>query len=116
MLLSEWVAGGKVASRDRTRRVHAHGDLVVVGEPEGQNGPWRVKRREGALGAHEAVTREVGLTVVSRDRPRRVDGAGVGVLRVRRVKRSDRTVASAYKAVIRPEARVCVVSRDRARR
>jgi len=115
MLLLEWVTGGKVASRDRPRRVDAHGDLVVVSEPEGVNGPWRIKRREGALGAHEAVTRE-GITVVSRDRPRRVDGAGVGVLRVRRVKSSDGTVGSAHKAVIRTEARVSVVSRDGARR
>ena len=73
----------RVGSRDHPCRVDGHGDLVIIGEPEGGSGPRRVKRGDGAIGrAQEAVEyaeeSSAWNEVVSGDFPRRVDGTGEG--------------------------------------
>ena len=55
------------------------------------------------------------VKVGSRDRPRRVDGAGAGICSARDIERGEGAVGSPQEAV-NHAACVCVVSRDRARR
>ena len=74
--------------------------------------------RELLFGPHKAVSCVVRVSVVSRNRPRRVNAAGGGALEKtcpgpRSIKRCDDAVGGAQEAM-NPEARVNESSRDRA--
>ena len=91
--------------RRSSRRVRSRNGPAWVdaaGRLEERGGPWRIERRDGAIGCpQEAVSDEVRVVIKSRNSPRRVDPGGLGAVdALGDIEFGDGTVGTTHEAVI----------------